>query len=140
MQTQVVHQPKATVPWIPALVAALLVFATAAGVQIALRDRGATVLTSVDDVTGPGVRDFGPHGAARIPAGEENAAATQKAAMVQAGVTSVGGSVAVPIGASAGAARQKAGMVEAGVTGLSDPGEVQTASGGPHPRTKFGVR
>jgi len=111
MQTQVVHQRKATLPWIPMLLAALVVFATVAGVQLALRDRGsAPTVTVVDDVTGPGVRDVGGHGAARIPAGEDAAAASQKAAMVEGGVTSLSGIVS-----------ETSGFV-----------------GGPHPRTKFG--
>jgi hypothetical protein len=43
MQAQVVHQRKQNLPWIPMIVAALLVAATALGVQSALRDRGTTV-------------------------------------------------------------------------------------------------
>jgi hypothetical protein len=114
MQAQVVHQRKATLPWIPMLIAALVVFATVAGVQLALRDRGsAPAVTVVDDGTGPGVRDIGGHGAARISAGEDIAAASQKAAMVDAGVTSI-----------------------SGVRGVTD---VLPWSGGPHPRTKFGA-
>jgi hypothetical protein len=115
MQAQVVHQRKATLPWIPMLIAALVVFATVAGVQLALRDRGsAPAVTVVDDGTGPGVRDMGGHGAARISAGEDVAAASQKAAMVEAGVTSI-----------------------SGIRGATD---VVSGSGGPHPRTKFGAR
>ena len=112
MQTQVVHQRKATLPWIPMLIAALVVFATVAGVQLVLRDRGsAPTVTVVDDGNGPGVRDIGGHGAARIPVGEDAPAASQKAAMVEAGVTSISG------------------------LGATDPAPME--SGGPHPRTKF---
>jgi hypothetical protein len=96
MQAQVVHHRKATLPWIPMLLAALFVFATVAAVQVALSHRGSPVVTSVDSVTGPGVREVGPQGAARIAGGEDNAAAAQKAGMVEAGVTSVGGSVGGP--------------------------------------------
>jgi hypothetical protein len=109
MQAQVVHQRKATVPWIPALIVALLVFATVAGVQIALRDRG-TSTPAVSAVDGPGVRNVGAHGAARIAAGEDPGVSAQKAAMVEAGVTSLSGIATV----------------------------VPTFEAGPHPRTKFG--
>jgi len=49
------------------LLAALFVFATVAGVQIALRDRGASVpaVSAVDDGV-VGLRGIGEHGAARI--------------------------------------------------------------------------
>lgn len=71
MQTQVVHQPRATIQWIPALIAALLLFATVAGVQIAFRDRGTVAapasVSSADD------------------------GALQKAQMAAAGVTNVSG-------------------------------------------------
>jgi hypothetical protein len=43
MQTHVVHQRKQSLPWIPMIVAALLVAATAFGVQSALRGRGTTI-------------------------------------------------------------------------------------------------
>jgi hypothetical protein len=112
MQTQVVHQRKATLPWIPMVLAALFVFATVAGVQLALRDRGtsAPVVSVVDNGTSPGVRNVGAHGAARIAAVEEPGVASQKAAMVEAGVTSLSGIAT----------------------------ETPAFSGGPHPRTKFG--
>jgi hypothetical protein len=94
------------------LLAALFVFATVAGVQIALRDRGtnAPAVSVVDDGTGPGVRNVGAHGAARIAAGEDPGVSAQKAAMVEAGVTSLSGIATV----------------------------VPTFEVGPHPRTKFG--
>jgi hypothetical protein len=111
MQTQVVHQRKTTLPWIPMVLAALFVFGTVAGVQLALRDHGsAPAVTVVDDGTGPGVRDVGGHGAARIAVGEEPGVGSQKAAMVEAGVTSLAGIAT----------------------------ETPAFGGGPHPRTKFG--
>jgi hypothetical protein len=111
MQAQVVHQRKATLPLLPMLLAALFVFATVAAVQIALRDRGtnAPAVSVVDDGTGPGVRDIGGHGAARIAVGEEPGVAAQKAAMVEAGVTSLSGFAT----------------------------DTLVGTGGPHPRTKF---
>jgi hypothetical protein len=91
MQAQVVHQRKQTLPWIPMLVAALLVAATAIGIQAALRDNGAVTAPSITSVEGSGVRDMGPHGAARIPSGEDKAVSLQKAGMVDAGYTNVSG-------------------------------------------------
>jgi hypothetical protein len=43
MQTHVVHQQKRSIPWATLILAALLVAATALGVQSVLRDRGTTV-------------------------------------------------------------------------------------------------
>jgi hypothetical protein len=43
MQTQVVHQEKRSTPWATLILAALLVAATALGVQWVLQDRGTTV-------------------------------------------------------------------------------------------------
>ena len=111
MQAQVVHQRKATLPLLPMLLAALFVFATVVAVQIVIRDRGtnAPAVSTVDDGTGPGVRDIGGHGAARPGAVEEPGVASQKAAMVDAGITSLSG-VAT---------------------------QIIEGTGGPHPRTKF---
>jgi hypothetical protein len=87
MQAQVVHQRKATLPLLPMLLAALFVFATVVAVQIAIRDRGtnAPAVSTVDS------------------------GAIQKAAMVEAGITSLSG-VAT---------------------------QIIEGTGGPHPRTKF---
>jgi hypothetical protein len=71
MQTAVVHQRKAYIPWIPMLVAALLVVASAFAVQLAIRDRGTTVA--------PPSTEQVDHGADQ-----------QKAAMAEAGITGVG--------------------------------------------------
>jgi hypothetical protein len=71
MQTQVVHQRKAYVPWIPMLVAALLVAGSALTIQLALRDRGTTV-------TPPSITTV------------DQGANLQKAAMAEAGITGVG--------------------------------------------------
>ena len=117
MQAQVVHQRKATLPLLPMLLAALFVFATVAAVQIAIRDRG----TNAPAVS---VVDSG---------------AIQKAGMVEAGVTSVGGHGAARIkGESTGVSNQKAGMAEAGITNVSgvSSGSLE-GTGGPHPRTKY---
>jgi hypothetical protein len=57
MQTQVAHQRKANISWIPILVAALVVVATALSLQFAFRDRGSTVapsIATVDQITTPG--------------------------------------------------------------------------------------
>jgi hypothetical protein len=70
MQTAVVHQRKAYIPWIPMLVAALLVVASAFAIQLAIRDRGTTVAPpSTEQVDG---------------------AEQQKAGMAEAGITGVG--------------------------------------------------
>jgi hypothetical protein len=101
MQAQVVHQRKQNLPWIPMIVAALVVAATALGVQSALRDRGTTVgppVTSIDqganlqqtEITDAGVRSIGGHGPARITTGEDPKVSSQ-AGMVEVGITSVGG-------------------------------------------------
>src|SRR5262245_21683854 len=109
MQAQVVHHRKQTLPWIPMLVAALLVAATAIGIQAALRDRGTATVPSITSVEGPGVRGIGPHGSVRV-------------------TTDVGAKESM----------QKVGMVEAGVTNISGVVyRSQQATGGAHPRTKF---
>jgi hypothetical protein len=117
MQAQVVHQRKATLPWLPMLLAALFVFATVAAAQIVLRDRGtnAPAVSTVDD------------------------GAIQKAGMVEGGVTSVGWHGSAPIkGEGTAVSNQKAGMAEAGVTNVSGiASEPIEGAGGPHPRTKF---
>ena len=64
MQSQVVHQHKAYIPWIPMLVAALLVVATALSIQLALRDRGTTVapsIATVDQINDPGAGRMANH-------------------------------------------------------------------------------
>jgi hypothetical protein len=71
MQTQVVHQRKVYLPWIPMLVAALLVAGSALGIQLALRDRGTTV-------TPPSIATV------------DQGANQQKADMTAAGITGVG--------------------------------------------------
>jgi hypothetical protein len=95
MQAQVVHQRKQGLPWIPMIVAALLVAATALGVQAALRDRGTTVgppVTTIDQgILDPGVRSIGGHGAARITTGEGRAVSSQTAGV---GIAGVGGAAA----------------------------------------------
>jgi negative regulator of sigma E activity len=102
MQAQVVHQRKQNLPWIPMIVAALVVAATALGVQSATRDRGTTVgppVASIDQganlqqtqITDAGVRSIGGHGPARITTGEDPKVSSQKAGMVEGGITSVGG-------------------------------------------------
>jgi hypothetical protein len=117
MQAQVVHQRKATLPLLPMLLAALFVFATVAAVQIAIRDRG----TNAPEVS------------------TVDSGAIQKAGMVEAGVTSVGGHGAARIkGEGTGVSNQKAGMAEAGITNVSGMTSGSLAgTGGPHPRTKF---
>jgi hypothetical protein len=129
MQTQVVHRRKQTLPWIPMLVAAVLVAATTLGIQAALRDRGTVTAPTITSVEGPGVRGIGAHGAARIPFDESKDIALQKAAMVEAGITSVAGVRGDPVSVpdAQTAAREGGGY---GVT--------RTATGEPHPRTKFG--
>jgi hypothetical protein len=86
MQTQVVHQRKQSLPWIPMIVAALLVAATAFGVQSALRDRGTTVGpapvvvdTSVNGIAGP------THGMHR-PADVKSGGATGSSGLGEAAV------------------------------------------------------
>jgi hypothetical protein len=64
MQTQVAHQRKANIPWIPMLVAALVVVATALSLQFAFRDRGSTVapsIATVDQITAPGAGRMANH-------------------------------------------------------------------------------
>jgi len=109
MQAQVVHHRKQTLPWIPMIVAALLVAATAIGVQAALRDRGTATVPSITSIEGPGVRGIGPHGSVRVGSDLGAKESMQKVGMVEAGVTNISGVVYRP----------------------------QPATGGPHPRTKF---
>jgi hypothetical protein len=57
MSSQAVHQRRANLSWIPMLVAALVVVAIALSLQLALRDRGATVVpqvTTADQITEQG--------------------------------------------------------------------------------------
>jgi hypothetical protein len=109
MQAQVVHHRRATLPWIPMLLAALIVFATVAGVQIALRGRG-TSIPAVSTVDDSGGRSIGPHGAARIDSDTSKVWLDPTVA-----------------------AREGRGFGVAYV----DPA-AEGAAAGPHPRTKFG--
>jgi hypothetical protein len=64
MQTQVAHQRKAHIPWIPILVAALVVVATALTLQFAFRDRGSRVapsIATVDQITTAGAGRMANH-------------------------------------------------------------------------------
>jgi hypothetical protein len=115
MQTQVVHQRKQELPWIPILVAGLLVAATAAGVQVALRDRGTTVtppaITSVDQ-----------------------GANLQKAGMTEAGVGNLSGSTGAT---SDGWVDPATAAREGG--GVASVGAFEGQISGPHARVKYGA-
>jgi hypothetical protein len=69
MQTQVVHQRKVPIPWIPILVAALLVLGAVFAAQLALRDPETTVTTPIASV---------------------DLVSQQKAEMLEAGITGIG--------------------------------------------------
>ena len=86
MQTQVVHQRKATIPWLPALIAALLVGGIVLTAQLAI-DRVWTTAPAVTVVPGNGTT-------------VDREADAQKAGMAEAGYTNISGVKASMVGAA----------------------------------------
>ena len=86
MQTQVVHQRKATIPWLPALIAALLVGGIVLTAQLAI-DRAGTTASPITVV---------PGNATSV----DREADAQKAGMTEAGYTNISGVKASTVGAA----------------------------------------
>lgn len=86
MQTQVVHQRKATIPWLPALIAALVVGGIVLTAQLAI-DRAGTNAPAITVV---------PGNAATV----DREADAQKARMAEAGYTNISGVEASTVGAA----------------------------------------
>jgi hypothetical protein len=86
MQTQVVHQRKATIPWLPALIAALLVGGIVLTAQLAI-DRAGTTAPAITVV---------PGNATAV----DREADAQKAGMAGAGYTNISGVEASTVGAA----------------------------------------
>ena len=86
MQTQVVHQRKVSIPWLPALIAALVVGGIVLAAQLAI-DRTGTNTPAITVVPGT-VTTI------------DREADAQKAGMVEAGYTNVSGIEAPTVGAS----------------------------------------
>ncbi len=84
MQTQVVHQRKATIPWLPALIAALLVGGIVLTAQLAI-DRAGTTAPAITVV---------PGNATTV----DREADAQKAGMAEAGYTNISGVDASTVG------------------------------------------
>ena len=84
MQTQVVHQRKATIPWLPALIAALLVGGIVLTAQLAI-DRAETTTPAITVV---------PGNATTV----DREADAQKAGMAEAGYTNISGVKASTVG------------------------------------------
>ena len=86
MQAQVVHQRKVSIPWLPALIAALVVGGIVLTAQLAI-DRAGTTAPAITVV---------PQTATTV----DREADAQKAGMVEAGYTNVSGIEASTVGAS----------------------------------------
>jgi hypothetical protein len=85
MQTQVVHQRKASIPWLPALIAALVVAGIALTAQLAI-DRAGTTAPAI--TVAPGTATT-----------VDREADAQKPGMVGAGYTNISGVDASAVGA-----------------------------------------
>jgi hypothetical protein len=114
MQTQVVHQHRATIPWAAVVLTCLLAVASVLAIQLAMRDRGATV-------TPPSVSAV------------DRGADLQKAGMSEAGINNVSGTVGATVGEWVD---PMTAIREGGASGVGTV-ELSPASG-PHPRVKFG--
>src|SRR5438445_11244604 len=86
MQTQVVHQRKASIPWLPALIAALLVGGIVLTAQLAV-DRAGTTAPAITVV---------PGNATTV----DREADAQKAGMAEAGYTNISGVKASTVAAA----------------------------------------
>jgi hypothetical protein len=114
MQTQVVHQHRATIPWAAVVLTCLLAVASVLAIQLAMRDRGATV-------TPPPVSAV------------DRGADIQKAGMSEAGISNVSGIAGARVGEWVD---PMTAVREGGATGVTTV-EIGSGGGGPYPRVKF---